>query len=66
MNPLPAILKAWRRSNGHTQKLAALILGVPLRTYQGWEAGREPEHVKLVCLAIRGLEFVSVEDVEDA
>lgn len=35
-------LKKWRKSHGLVQKQAAAILGVNLRTYQGWE-GRKPE-----------------------
>jgi DNA-binding XRE family transcriptional regulator len=33
-------LKAWRKKNRMVQKQAADVLGVNLRTYQGWEEGR--------------------------
>jgi DNA-binding transcriptional regulator YiaG len=32
-------LKAWRKSQKIIQKEAAEILGVSVRTYQGWECG---------------------------
>jgi DNA-binding XRE family transcriptional regulator len=35
----PAVLKAWRGRKGITQKEAAEVLGVGMRTYQGWEQG---------------------------
>lgn len=35
-----AELKEARRKLGHTQQRMAEAMGVPLRTYQGWEAGR--------------------------
>ena len=37
---LKMTLKNWRRRNHLVQKEAANNLGVSLRTYQGWEAGR--------------------------
>lgn len=33
-------LQAWREAQRLTQTEAALRLGVPIRTYQGWEGGR--------------------------
>jgi DNA-binding XRE family transcriptional regulator len=33
-------VKDWRRRVGLVQKEAADLLGVSLRTYQGWESGR--------------------------
>ncbi len=36
----PAELRVWRSQNELTQDEAARWFKVPLRTYQGWEAGR--------------------------
>ncbi len=33
-------MKAWRKRLDITQAQAADVLGVSVRTYQGWEAGR--------------------------
>ena len=35
----PAVLKAWRSRRGLTQKQAAELIGVALRTYEDWERG---------------------------
>lgn len=51
------LLKRWREQS-HPRLLqqdAAELLGVPLRTYQGWEAGRSKPHLKLIKLALAGL-----------
>lgn len=34
-------LKDWRADKAYTQEEAAVFLGVPLRTYQEWEQGRQ-------------------------
>lgn len=47
----PETLKAWRSRLGLTQASAAEALGVPKRTLEGWEAGRDMNHPKLVGLA---------------
>jgi transcriptional regulator with XRE-family HTH domain len=47
-------LKQWRKQRGLVQKQAADILGVNLRTYEGWEQGRPgPEPMKLAELERR-------------
>jgi len=33
-------IRAWRESVPYTQREAARVLDVPLRTYEGWESGR--------------------------
>lgn len=48
----PSDLKSWRAALDLTQAGAAEALGVPKRTYEGWEAGRTPtEHPSLLTLA---------------
>lgn len=37
--PLKIRLKVWRIGKHLRQKEAAALIGVPLRTYQGWEYG---------------------------
>ena len=49
---LSETLHQWRATLRLTQPVAAAALGVPLRTYQGWEGGREPEHPTLLRLAL--------------
>lgn len=39
-------IKIWREANGFSQPQAAAFLEVSLRTYEGWEAGRQPIQVK--------------------
>jgi len=56
MNNFPDRLRAWRVSLGLSQARAAQALGVPTRTLQGWEGGREPLHAGLVVLAMRAVE----------
>lgn len=47
-------LKQWRKKRGLVQKQAADILGVNLRTYEGWEQGRPaPEPMALAELERR-------------
>lgn len=41
-------LKEWRTSRRLSQPDAAVMLGVPARTLQGWEAGRAPAHPGLI------------------
>ena len=38
--PLPEILRRWRRKRGLSQSQAARLLGVPVKTFQAWEHGR--------------------------
>lgn len=40
MKTLPVILRRWRRRRGLSQSQAAPVLGVPIKTLQNWEAGR--------------------------
>lgn len=48
----PSALKSWRAALGLTQAGAAEALGVPKRTYEGWEAGRQlSKHPSLLALA---------------
>lgn len=58
---LPVDLKHWRsllpsesRRGHYTQREAARLLGVALRTYEDWEAGRSPipGPVALACSAV--------------
>jgi DNA-binding transcriptional regulator YiaG len=42
----------WRVSLGMTRQQAANALGMPVRTVQGWELGRQPQHPSLVRLAM--------------
>ena len=44
------ILKAWR--GNMPQSRAAEMLGVPLKTYQGWEQGRPMPYPRLLTLAL--------------
>lgn len=47
-------LKRWRKERGLVQKQAADILGVNLRTLQGWEEGKpEPKALALAELERR-------------
>ncbi len=41
-------LKAWRAEQGFSQVEAAIRLGVPLRTLQGWELGRPMQYPGIV------------------
>ncbi len=45
-------IKKLRDTIGWTQYQAAAYLDVPLRTYQGWEGGRNPARAKIVVLAL--------------
>lgn len=40
MTPFPQTLKRWRRRRGLSQSQAAPVLGVPIKTLQNWEEGR--------------------------
>lgn len=46
-----AKLKKWR--GNRLQKEAASLLQVPLRTYQGWEEGREAGGLAIVVINLR-------------
>ena len=51
----PAALKTWRASLGLTQAGAAAALGVPRRSYEGWEVGKPcilPGLLALACAAV--------------
>lgn len=37
-------LRSWRLALGWTRQQAADYLGVPLRTFEGWEQGRRKPH----------------------
>jgi DNA-binding transcriptional regulator YiaG len=58
MTPAPnpadvsAILTRWRRAMEINQEMAALLLGVPVKTLQGWEQGRPMPHPRLLTLAL--------------
>ncbi len=49
---LPAMLKTWRDKALLPQTRAAIMLGVSLKTYQGWEQGRAMPYPRLLELAI--------------
>jgi DNA-binding transcriptional regulator YiaG len=53
----PLDLPAFRAAHGLTQRQAAAALGVPLRTWQGWERGKPCENGALRVL----LEMLAVE-----
>lgn len=40
MTPFHQTLKRWRRRRGLSQSQAAPVLGVPIKTLQNWEEGR--------------------------
>lgn len=46
-------LKAWRASAQLSQSEAAERLGVPKRTYEGWESGRKPAQLEVVRKLLR-------------
>jgi len=52
MNDLADDLRAWRSALKWSQARAAEALGVPPRTYQGWEGDRRPDHPSVVRLAM--------------
>jgi len=57
MSDLSDTLKAWRARLGITQAQAADVLDVPLRTYQGFEAGKtERLPVRIVEYALEHVE----------
>lgn len=47
-----AVLKQWRIKSGKSQKAFAMMLGVPLRTYENWEWNDRtpPEYVQKLIL----------------
>ncbi|MGO9004852.1 MAG: helix-turn-helix domain-containing protein [Beijerinckiaceae bacterium] len=45
-------LKAWRAQEGYSQSEAAIRLGVPVRTLQGWESGRPMPYPSLLQRAV--------------
>lgn len=40
----PEAVKAWRAGKGLTQKAAAALVGVTMRTWQNWESGSTRVH----------------------
>jgi DNA-binding XRE family transcriptional regulator len=56
MSPLAHDLHDWRKRLGITQARAAAIFDVPLRTYQGWEAGRDVWRPRIVRMAMEAVE----------
>jgi DNA-binding transcriptional regulator YiaG len=46
------VLKEWRARMGYSQVEAAIRLGVPVRTLQGWEAGRSMPYPTLLHRAV--------------
>lgn len=53
---LPGLLRATRARLGLAQPAMADRLGVPMRTYQSWEAGQVPQHPELVVRALRDVQ----------
>lgn len=49
-------LKAWRKRLSITQSQAAAVLDVSLRTYQGWEAGRDFDRATVLRYALAYVE----------
>ena len=49
-------LKDWRKRLGITQAQAASVLDVPIRTYQGWEAGRDFDRDTILRYALEHVE----------
>ncbi len=49
-------LRWWRKSHGLTAQQLADLLGVTLRTVQGWEAGKSMAAPKMLHLALRELD----------
>lgn len=50
------ILRAARDRLGLSQRAMAEAMDIPLRTYESWEGGQEPQHPSLVRLAVAELE----------
>jgi transcriptional regulator with XRE-family HTH domain len=48
-----SVLKEWRAQAGYSQAEAAIHLGVPVRTLQGWELGRPMPYPALLHRAVR-------------
>ena len=48
-------LRSWRDKLGLNREEAARLLGIPERTYEGWENGRPPAHMHVAVLALRYL-----------
>ena len=56
---VPAMLKAWRERANLSQSVAAQMLGVSQKTYEGWEQGRPMPYPKLLALAIQSTRVAS-------
>ena len=56
MTDMARKLSRWRARLEMTQADAANLLGVPLRTYQGWELGRRIERERILIFALAHLE----------
>ena len=52
----PRFSRSWRKRLGVTRQQGADLLDIPLKTLEGWELGREPEHKRVLVLAMRHLE----------
>lgn len=48
-----AMLAAWRREKNLSQSDAAMMLGVSVRTYEGWEQGRPMPYPRILSLALK-------------
>lgn len=46
------LLTTWRAQADISQSIAAQMLGVSVRTLQGWEAGRRMSYPKILALAL--------------
>lgn len=56
LEELAADLRATRDRLGLSQRAMAAALRVPLRTYESWEGGQEPQHPSVLRLAVAELE----------
>lgn len=50
------MLKAWRAAGNLSQSVAAQMLDVNLRTYEGWEAGRGMPYPRMLALALQAFQ----------
>lgn len=53
---LAAKLKSWREAADLSQSRAAAMLGVPRRTYEGWEVGRRMPYPRILMLALQAFD----------
>jgi DNA-binding transcriptional regulator YiaG len=52
MTETATLLKDWRTRASLSQSVAAQMLGVNIRTLQGWERGRSMPYPRLLALAM--------------